>query len=603
MDPSPQDRPNILWIMTDQFNADCLSVASHPQVRTPNLDRLAARGIRFTEAYCQYPQCTPSRVSMLSGQYCKTHRMYGFVGELGSEPPHLFTHLGAQGYRTGAFGKLHIEVLGHHFQPDRCSPSMSIDWFQAKPSGHHYGAYLEDHGLSYPTHETHGGYGHCTPQSRPNIADVPPEHNLEKWTADETIAFIEECHAEQRPFLGWMSFERPHKPLNIPAEREGRFDPAAIVLDPPETAAQLLLKPRICLEGRIDPCSDTGSTPDEFRALLARYFTVIEMIDEQVGRVLDRLDALGLADNTAIVLCADHGEQAGRKRIFDKCQHASSNQLCRIPFILCPPADMAGSVRAGTVVDAPVESIDLYPTFCDWAGVPAPSHLEGRSLAPLCAGKSEPEADRCAFTESYFRRAVVKDGWRLVSHLGGSVHELYHLADDPLEYDNLYLRPGHTERIDDLKHELIRFLSEPFDADDTRYIDEAVLKDQGILHHLRHQHLHRSGCESGPFMIEGRALHVIEWKHWTLHYRVDTRRHGVFANSDALREHNLLDTPRGRWAYEELRDKVLDELMRRCVPRTYWEPEPLGAEMPTPGQVDAFLSQPLFTVDLGLVQS
>jgi arylsulfatase len=588
-------RPNILWIMTDQFNAQCLSIAGHPHVRTPNLDRLARAGVRFTEAHCQYPQCTPSRTSMLLGQYCKTHRMYGFVGNMDASG-NLFDHFGGHGYRTGAFGKLHIDPMGRTFNPDRCSPSMGTDWFLAKPEGRHYGSYLEQHGLTYPTHETHGVPGQTPPQPSPWTTDIPEEHNLEKWTADETIDFMRETRQRgDAPFLAFMSFERPHKPIFVPEGRIHQIDPGAITLDEAETAAQLLLKPRIALEGRIDSCSDTWQVPEDFRQLLACYYIVIEMIDEQIGRVLEELEALGIAENTAIAFCADHGDMAGRRRIFDKCLHTSSVELTRVPMILCPAGTLRSDEPAGPprVCESPVESIDLFPTFCDWAGIATPDRVEGVNLSDVVSGEVEADVSRAAVTESYYRRSIVKDGYRFVFHHGGSVHELYDLKRDPREYDNLYLQPGHTRVIDDMKHELIRFLSEPFNEADSRFADDELLGNVVNRRKLKHQALHRSGCESGPFFVEGRAVHVLEYKHWTLLYRVDTRDHHVYANSDADRENNLMAGAMGRYVYGELRDVLLSMLMQRCVPRTYWEPQPLGAEMPSPDQVDAYLSQPL----------
>ncbi|MFW5653012.1 MAG: sulfatase/phosphatase domain-containing protein [Planctomycetota bacterium] len=296
---------------------------------------------------------------------------------------------------------------------------------------------------------------------------------------------------------------------------------------------------------------------------------------------------------------------AGRRRIFDKCLHASAVDLTRIPMILCP----AGALHKETagdpprVCDAPVESIDLFPTFCDWAGIATSDRVEGVSLADVAGGKAEADPHRAAITESYFRRAVVKDGYRFVFHRGGSVHELYNLKRDPKEYDNLYLQPGHTRIIDDMKHELIRFLTEPHDERDSRFVDDELLANVVNRHMLKHQALHRSGCESGPFLVEGRAVHVLEYKHWTLLYRVDSRQHHVYANTDTQRENNLMAGAMGRYVYGELRDVLLSELMERCVPRTYWEPEPLGAEMPSPDQVDAYLSQPLMQSDSHVVRS
>lgn len=133
-----------------------------------------------------------------------------------------------------------------------------------------------------------------------------------------------------------------------------------------------MLMPCLVLLGREDPCSDTWRTPDDFRRMLAAYFTIIEMIDDQVGRTLAALREAGVADNTHIIFCADHGDCAGVKRIADKCLHASSHQINRIPFIFTPAADGIAPEHPGGVVDAPVETVDMLPTLCELEELPVP---------------------------------------------------------------------------------------------------------------------------------------------------------------------------------------------------------------------------------------
>jgi len=428
-----------------------------------------------------------------------------------------------------------------------------------------------------------------SPEKRPWVSDIPYEHNLEKWTADVTIDFIRDCARRDTPFLALMSFERPHKPVEVPSTMSDRVDPERIQLDVPETEEQLLRQPRICLEGRIDPCSDTWRSKSEFKKLLACYYTIIELIDDQIGRVIETLEQLGIAEQTHIILIADHGDQAGVKRIFDKCQHVSSSQICRIPFIVAPAAGhMNGHLRGRSVAE-PVEAVDLLPTLCDLAGIPVPGHVDGRSLAGVFHGERL-DASRVVFTESYFRRAVVKEGWKLVHHVGCSVGELYNLSEDPNEYENLYLQPGHAAKVQELKHELIKFYAPPWTEDDIRHLDEVLMKDMIMLIGNRNQPLHRAGCETGPFFLEGRGFAGLEYKRSRLFYRFDNQQHVILnlANED------IYGKPMGRFVFGELRDRLLDELIRRHPTISYTEPEPLGAELATPEQVQAFLSQPLY---------
>ena len=167
---------NILWIMADQFNADCLSAAGHPVVRTPNLDQLAATGVRFEQAYVSYPQCIPSRLSYLRGQYCRTHRQYGFRGVIPHDTPTMFSYFKERGWRTGAFGKFHLAPLGYRFKPDVCNPCVYEDFYTANPPGATYEAYLKANGLSFPTHETAGAPGREKPeQPGPMLAPYPEQ--------------------------------------------------------------------------------------------------------------------------------------------------------------------------------------------------------------------------------------------------------------------------------------------------------------------------------------------------------------------------------------------------------------------------------------------
>jgi len=565
-------RPNVLWIMADQFNAKCLSCAGHPSVRSPNLDRLAAHGVRLTNCHTQSNVCLPARVSFLTGQYVKTHRQYGFRGMQRPDLPHLFTHARDHGYRVGAFGKQHIHTL-RDWGVERASTTLWEEQTRAAPEGRTYAGYLASRGLSFPTDETHGG---PDPEPRPEdgCARIPDEHNLETWAANETIAYLHEVADGQSPFFAWLTFDRPHHPVTLPPRWFAKVDPTSVKLPRRETIDQMLAKPRPHLWAIRSELSHYRDDDDAFAHLLARYFVLIELIDHQIGRVLDTLDELGLSANTHVVFCADHGDSAGEQRVFDKTQGASANAIMQIPAIWRPTASAIEDRVRGVTLDAPIEAIDFAPTFCELMGIPALPEAEGRSFAGAFRGEAMPH-DRAVFGESYWRKAVVKGRHRLVHHVGRSLHELYDLEADPYEYRNLYEVAGHDDVIDDLTHELIRWLAPPFDAGDRIYLDRHILSDNAGRMKLQTPRAPLGIERTEPTMIEGRGFCQVQDGPWELIYRVDNRKHQLYdTGSDPRKSVNRFEDPSGADVYPALRDALLDLLSRRIAPISVIGPDP-----------------------------
>ena len=228
-------RPNILFLMSDQHNAQSMGCAGHPVVRTPNLDRLAEQGVRFTRAYCNNAICAPSRISFVTGQYCHTHRILGNDNfELQDANPNtLGAVLRRHGYQTAQIGKAHMvgawdrEAYEHIRYCDLC------DADRRDPRKHHYFRYLIEHGLADqyedgnlpPDHEAHHSQKCC------GIASLPYEHTVECWTGDQTLAFLRQ-RDRRRPFFVHMSFERPHPNWTPAREHADLYAPADITLGP-----------------------------------------------------------------------------------------------------------------------------------------------------------------------------------------------------------------------------------------------------------------------------------------------------------------------------------------------------------------------------------
>ncbi|MBN1642921.1 MAG: sulfatase-like hydrolase/transferase [Anaerolineae bacterium] len=457
-------RPNILWICTDQQRYDTVRALGNAAIRTPNLDRLVREGVAFTRAYCQCPICTPSRASALTGRYPSTIHVNRngnafFPGEV-----ELITRrLAREGYDCGLAGKLHLSAANgrvekrpddgyrvfkwsHHPTPEPYWPTAA----------HAYQQWLHDQGHAWD--EIYGA--ETVPGWTPNAysgAGVPAALHQTTWCANEAIAFMRE--ARDGPWLMSVNPFDPHPPFDPPAEYLARMDVDAMPLplfQPEELESQLdFLGIDFQTEEPVDP-----STYDA-RRMVAAYYAQIELIDDQVGHMLDALEESGQRENTIVIYTSDHGEMLGDHGLLWKgCRFYEG--LVHVPLILAWP----GHYQAGLRCDALVELVDLAPTLLQSLGLPVPDEVQGRSLLPLLQGKGD--GVHRAFVRAEYHDALDRahashanmmfDGrHKLAVYHGVPTGELYDLERDPHEFVNLWDDPGSQE----LKYSMLESL---FDA-------------------------------------------------------------------------------------------------------------------------------------------
>ena len=452
-------RPNVLWYCTDQQRWDTIGALGNPHVHTPNLDRLVREGTAFTHAYCQNPLCTPSRASFLTGQYPSTLH----VNTNGNThvPPHLRLaprRLADVGYDTGLVGKLHLAGAYYGREPRiddgyrffQYSHAPRNDW----PFGHDYADWLRQQGADpalvlRPRRGTPGGLVEPTGPA-PEDDNVPPHLHQTTWTSEKALAFIAEPRPGGQPWLLSVNPYYPHPPFNPPWEYYRRFDPQTLP-GPHFREADLAFQTRL-LEAGVD-FQSPPRRPEalEGHKLQAAYYAQIELVDHELGRILDALDRGGQRERTLIVFHSDHGEALGDHGLTQKgCRFYDG--LVRVPLIFSMP----GTVTAGRRSDALVELTDVFPTLMELCGLPLPEGTHGRSLLPILGGDAPP-AEHRAFVRSEYYDAVdlPQRTWatmyrdrrhKLIAYHGrgeqAGLGELYDLAADPHEFESLWDDPA-----------------------------------------------------------------------------------------------------------------------------------------------------------------
>ncbi|MFI0939842.1 sulfatase-like hydrolase/transferase [Streptomyces sp. NPDC021020] len=435
---------NFLFLMTDQHRVDTLGCYGNPHVATPNLDRLAATGTRFDRFYTPTAICTPARASLLTGQAPFRHRLLANhernVGYLEDLRDDVFTFpqaLAERGYRLGLYGKwhggTHRNAASYGFEgPDLAGWHNPVD----HPD---YLAYLAERDL--PPYRISDLVRGVSPNGNPgNLLAArlhqPVEATFEHYLADRAIEQLERYAAGDSPFFLATHFFGPHLPYLLPDAYYDRYDPGLVEL-PPSIAETFEGKPPVQRNYSAHWAFDTQPI-ETTRKLIAVYWGYVSLIDEQIGRILDRLDELGLAADTSVFFTADHGEFTGAHRLHDKGP-AMYEDIYRIPGIVRVPG------RPPQVRGEFATLTDCTATILELAGCDTAPAADSRSLLPLIEG-GRPEWPGELLAEfhghhfPYPQRMIRDDRYKLVVN-PESVNELYDLDADPHELVNRYPHP------------------------------------------------------------------------------------------------------------------------------------------------------------------
>jgi arylsulfatase A-like enzyme len=459
-------KPNVLFILADQHNAKCLGHKGHPDVLTPNLDRLAAEGVRFDNALCQNPICTPSRVSFLSGQYCHNHGYYGLCGPKPAGLPTVLGWFRRAGYATAAIGKIHCPAdwveddcdLFHETGTGTSVGGRSPDYtryLQERNVEH-----LEDHGAL----TEFGAAGTQKLDGRPSA--ISYEDSREGWAARMASEFIARCAAQATPFFAHVSMAKPHQ-CYTPAKRFwDLYDGSKLTLPPNLEHPMKDHAPHARLAAerfrRADWALFDPKTVDAARRRkLHGYLGNTTHVDFAVGELLDALRRAGLQRDTIVVYSSDHGDYACEQGLMEKAPGICHDAITRIPFLWRWPERF----KAGHCAAEIVESVDLVPTLCALAGLDPLATADGKDLSRLLRGEAA-NVRRIGVTEFPWSKSVRNTRFRLVwyppemfaSEYPGGFGELYDLERDPWEMENLYFKPEFAAVVRDLRDELLNWL-------------------------------------------------------------------------------------------------------------------------------------------------
>ncbi len=428
-------KPNILFIAVDDLRPElnCYGVS---QIKSPNLDKLAEQSLVFNRAYCNIPVCGASRASLLTGTRPTRHRFIDFDTWKDEEMPgnpSLPMTFKNNGYRTISNGKVY-----HH---DKDDSSAWDEIWHSKLNNY----VLESNILLGETGKTRG-----LPFEN---ADVPDEAYKDGEIAAKAISDLKKLKEKNQPFFLAVGFIKPHLPFNAPSKYWDMYKREDISL--PENYLQPESTPAAAFHnfGELRNYGEVpkkGPVSDEMaKELIHGYYACVSYMDAQVGKVLDELEALGLAENTIVVLWGDHGWNLGDHMMW--CKHCTFESSLRTPLILKVPGKTKGDRT-----EAITEYIDIYPSLCELAGIELPDHLEGESFVSLINGGSRQKD----YAVSKFKDAVtLVKGTQFYTEFTNDSGEpyarmLFDHATDPLELDNLAEKPEYSATVEKLSIEL-----------------------------------------------------------------------------------------------------------------------------------------------------
>lgn len=383
---SDQRRPNILLIYPDQLRADAMGCAGNPVVKTPNFNRLALEGVRFANAYTSYPLCCPFRASVVTGKYAHANGMYCNHLPIDTNQTFLAPLLKDVGYRTAFFGKWHLDGGPHPGFVPPGERRLGFDHFVGFNRGHHY--------LQSIFYEDSDQPLHC-PRFEPD------------YQTDHLLDYLKTRKGQggDNPFFAYLCYGAPHYPNTMPPYYETLYSPEQVILPPgtPDPDLQLATqkwKLEVNCAGDMAAMDKSKAakgkgpydpeTEEEVRRFIAQYYGMVTNIDHNVGRILNFLDASGMAENTVVILMSDHGDMFGQHGSFCGMKRSYYKASMQVPLIVRYPKRFAPGRTLDGLVDV---GVDTMPTLLELCGIDIPDAVQGISYLSMLDGTADRSRD------------------------------------------------------------------------------------------------------------------------------------------------------------------------------------------------------------------
>ena len=483
------DRPNILLITSDQQHWSTLGCLN-PEIQTPNLDRLASEGTLYERAYCPNPTCTPTRASMITGKYPSQHGAWSLGTKLPESEHTVGEDFQAAGYRTSLVGKAHFQPLDAteqyssleaypalqdlEFWRDFDGPFYGFERVQLARNhtdeahvGQHYAVWMEERGLANWRDHFRPPTG--TTPAQKHRWSIPEDYHYDAWSAEETCRQLDEYRSRGENFFLWASFFDPHPSYLVSEPWDQMYDPAQLTVpsltpgehdaNPPHFRKTQETNPDFSAwreSGHgIHGYSSHLHDRDEMAKNIAVYYGMVSLMDKHIGRILDQLEARGLADDTLVVFTTDHGHLFGQHGMNAKGGFHYED-LIRLPYIVRAPGEVPKGKRSRSLQSL----VDLPVSFLRWAGIEVPRSMVGVDQGPVWRDESVAARDHCIVENHHEATTIhiktyVEDRYKLTVYFQQDYGELFDLQNDPGEVANLWHSPAHRELKAELTSKLL----------------------------------------------------------------------------------------------------------------------------------------------------
>lgn len=477
-------RPNVLWIMTDQHRYDALGANGNRQIRTPHLDRLAARSANFSHAFVQAPVCVPSRISYFTGRYPHSHRNRVNYTPVNQSETLIQRRLKDAGYQTGSAGKLHFYPPTNEHARSTGFDRVWLD--DGVGQTDRFSDYVRwrkenDPQAAMPYQATVKGPAGGT---NPYRGIIDYRYSPTAWVGMKTRDILREFAGREQPFFLFSSFFKPHSPHTVPEPYDSMYNDVEIPLPSKFSLEEIHNLPlpvqKQILRGTPQYDMDRARLQWQYRS----YYASVSMVDREIGEILDVLDKTGKTAGTIVILSTDHGDQMLEHGLEGKNVFFESS--VRVPFLISWP----GVIRPGRY-DELIEMVDVLPTVLDLCSLPIAKEIQGRSFAPLVAeGKGSYSARDAVFAENIIPEVITSGKlnmryepgkgvggirhpdakmvrtrrWKF-NYYPGHACELYDLQNDPGETRNLYRDPQSQQIVAEMKQRILDWMITADEAD------------------------------------------------------------------------------------------------------------------------------------------